>query len=552
MRDALTIPAGSTLEYDVCVVGAGFAGITMALELGDAGLRVGLLESGGKAREADTQDLYRGVVTSENHAALEAFRQRQVGGTSTVWGGRCARFDEIDFEPRGCRGGVGWPFSSRDLDPYYERAYAWCELGRYGATTDELLPRSSDMIPGLRSEVVRTDRPWLFSLPTNFARRYGRRLEENPNVDLVIHANALSVEVNDQGDEVTHIEASSLRMNHFQVRASAYVLAMGGLETTRLLLLSNRVHEGGIGNHSGLLGRFYTSHIAGSGVRLRLSKADAAQWDYARTSEGVYVRHTLRIGEDEQRRRDLLNFRANFDLGDISDPGHGSSVLSLFYLAKRFVIRKMPPEYLYSQTSSRQVPLHLKNCVKGLPSLVVFAVRMVRLRFLPRRKLPSVMLPNRQGVYELHFDAEQSPNPDSRVFLSDEVDAFGQRRLQVDWRFREEDLESAYRSIKLIGEELERTGSGRLESTEEEIKRRLRRTGVGSHHMGLTRMSLDPREGVVDPNCRVHGMSNLYLSSSSTFPTGSFANPTLTIVALAVRLADHLRARLSAARPPSS
>jgi choline dehydrogenase-like flavoprotein len=548
MRDAVTIPAGSVLEYDVCIVGAGFAGITLALELGEAGLRVGLLESGGLKREPDTQDLYRGVVTAENHASLEGFRQRRWGGTSTVWGGRCAPFDPIDFEPRPERDGVGWPFPLEELEPFYKRAYELCELGRYGIQVEDLLPRSAgELVPGLTSSVVKTDRLWLFSPPTNFGRRYGRRLERNPHVEVVIHANALSVEVNDEGDEVTHLEVSSLRMNRFQVRARAYVLAMGGLETTRLLLLSDRVHENGIGNQSDMLGRCYTSHLAGSGVRMALAEPDNAQWDYDRTVDGVYARRSLRIDEAEQRKSGLLNFRANFDLGDISDPSHGSAVLSLFYLAKRFIIRKMPPEYLFSNVGARQVPRHLINCVRGFPSLVVFAIKMLAKRVLPRRKLPSLILPNRQGIYDLHFDAEQCPNPDSRVFLSDQLDAFGQRRLQVDWRYREEDIDSACRCFQLIGRELERTGAGRLETSDEEIRERLHKTGVGSHHMGLTRMAEDPRNGVVDADCLVHGMSNLYIASSSTFPTGSFANPTLTIVALAVRLADHLR-RLSSVR----
>lgn len=543
MRDALKIPAGETLNYDVCVVGAGFAGIAVALELGESGLRVGLLEGGGEKREPATQDLYRGVVTAENYAALEGFRQRRFGGTSTVWGGRCAPFDAIDFEERERRDESGWPFSLDDLHEYYARAYSLCELGRYGIDVQELMPQrvSHEMVPGLDSQVVKTDRLWLFSPPTNFARRYRQRIEHNPNIDFVIHANVLSIEVNDEEDEVSHLVVSSLRWNRFQVRAQAFVLAMGGLETTRLLLLSDRVHEAGVGNHSGMLGRYYTSHLAGSGVRIFLTDADSAQWDYERTIDGTYARRSLRIDEYEQRQRGLLNFRANYDLGDISDPGHGSAVMSLFYLAKRFIIRKMPPEYLFSSTSPRNVPRHVMNCVKGFPTLVAFGIKILRKRIFARRKLPSLMLPNREGIYELHFDAEQSPNLDSRVFLSDDVDALGQRRLQVDWRFREEDIESAFKSIKLIGEEVERSGAGRLISTDDEIQERLRKTGVGSHHIGLTRMSTDPASGVVDPDCRVHGMTNLFVASSSTFPTGSFANPTLTIVALAVRLADHLR-----------
>jgi choline dehydrogenase-like flavoprotein len=268
-------------------------------------------------------------------------------------------------------------------------------------------------------------------------------------------------------------------------------------------------------------------------------------WGYERSVDGTYCRRTLRIDEDVQRREGLLNFRATLDVGDVSDARHGSSVLSALYLAKRFFIRRIPPEYsvtLSALTQHHQIRRHIWNCVRGLPGLVAFSGKFVFLRLLAERKLPSLVLKNKAGRYELHFDAEQTHNPKSRVFLIDERDAFGQKRLGVEWKYKESDALSAARSVELIGEEVRRTGVGVLLSPPSEIWERINKAGVGSHHIGLTRMSSDPADGVVDPDTKVHGVSNLYIASSSVFPTGSFANPTLMIVTLSLRLADHLKA----------
>jgi len=160
---------------------------------------------------------------------------------------------------------------------------------------------------------------------------------------------------------------------------------------------------------------------------------------------------------------------------------------------------------------------------------------------LSKRKLPSVVLENKSNIYTLHFDAEQSPNRDSRVMLGTEKDIFGLNRLKVDWRFTDADVKSACKSFQLIAKELQLSGAGKMEIDLESLARKIKDTGVGSHHIGTTRMSSDPSQGVVDEDCRVHGIDNLYIASSSVFPTSSYANPTLTILALALRLADHIK-----------
>jgi hypothetical protein len=285
--------------------------------------------------------------------------------------------------------------------------------------------------------------------------------------------------------------------------------------------------------------------MTGDAGEVMIPNGTAALWNYEQTHEGVYCRRALTIAPETQRREQLLNFRAIFSHPSAADPRHGSSILSAMYLIKRLLARRIPPEYSQALSSMRpleHVAAHCRNIAFDARSLVRFSMMWSRKRLLATRKLPSVALPNRSGIYTLHFDAEQRPNPESRATLCDARDAFGIPRLRVDWRFTSEDVSSVVRSCRLIGDELARTGTGRLLFDPNEAAEQIaRNAAVGSHHIGTTRMAASPREGVVDADCRVHGVRNLFISSSAVFPTSGYANPTLTIVALAVRLADHLK-----------
>jgi choline dehydrogenase-like flavoprotein len=323
------------------------------------------------------------------------------------------------------------------------------------------------------------------------------------------------------------------------VRARAFVLAAGGLETTRLLLLADDVHRGGIGNGRDLVGRFYLSHLSGDVGEVELRpRGGQVVWGYQTTVDGVYCRRRLGIDQTRQQADRLLNFAAILDRPLPDDPSHGDGLLSAIFLAKLVRGRE-------SRASRREVAAHLANVLTDAGSVARSSAVWVRRRLLAARRLPSV-LPNQTGNrYTLHFDAEQAPNPDSRVLLGDQLDPFGLRRLRVDWRFSEADVDSVVRSTQTIEAALRQAGIGRLLLDLKDRRDRVRElASVGSHHLGTTRMADDPARGVVDATCRVHGMGNLWIASSSVFATSSYARPTLTIVALAIRLADHLKRSL--------
>jgi choline dehydrogenase-like flavoprotein len=546
--DARNFPAGKTIQCDVCVVGCGAAGMTLALEFAKANRETVVLEGGGKSWEKATQSLYEGEVSNPHiHGPIHRHRQRRLGGTTTVWGGRCIPYDDIDFEARSYVPYSGWPMKKRDLDSQYARAHDYLKIGDYTYTVhDALSGAPPDLIPGFRSPFVRTDVLERYSLPLDFGREYAGQIRKRRNVKLCLHANCINIAVAPEGYRISYLEAASLNKNVFRIEARNFVLAAGGLETTRLLLASNDIHRNGIGNHSDLLGRFYMSHLSGAVSAVKLS-GDPKHIisDYERTPDGIYCRRRFWITEEGQRCHRLMNTYAFLHRPEISDPSHGSAILSAMFLAKHLQAYKIPIGYREGRMPERQlydmIYRHAANVCLDLPGLFAFGIQWTRQRLLSRRKLPSFIFRSSTNVYPLHYHAEQSPDPQSRVLLSRNRDVLGVPRLYVDWHFSDLDVNSIKTFHRLLRKEFQRTGAGELIYNEDTIDDEIRSCcDAGGHHIGTTRMSSDPRQGVVDENCRVHGINNLYVASSSVFPTSSQANPTLTIVAIAIRVADYV------------
>ena len=549
IMDTRQLAAGDALQCDICIVGSGAAGLTLAHELRDSGRDVIVLEAGGEKFRSDAQDPYKGEVTNPaHHGPLHEYRQRRLGGTTAVWGGRCAPFTEIDFERRAHVPHSGWPLSKAQLDPFYKRANVYCQCGEYVYDASQALPRSGEWIPGFRSDDVDASGIWRFSPPTHFGKVYREELAASSNIRILLHANCLRLSCAQNASAVESVEAASVPSRTFRVRAKRVVLACGGLEVARLLLTSNQVHPNGIGNDYGLVGRFYISHMTGDAGEVEIASDHAALWSYEQTRDRVYCRRSLTISAAAQRRDRLLNFRAILTHPPVADPRHGSGVLSAMYLMKRALARRIPPEYsraLSGMRSLEHVAMHCRNIGTDAVSLTRFSLLWTRKRVLASRKLPSVVIPNHSGIYTLHFDAEQSPNPESRVSLCATRDSFGIPRMRVDWRFTANDVCSIARSCRLIGDVLARTKTGRLLFDPDEAAEHVAEgAAVGSHHIGTARMGSSPNVGVVNADCRVYGMDNLFISSA-VFPTSGFANPTLTIVALAVRMAYHLNSTSS-------
>ena len=551
--DADTIPRGSRMQADVCVVGSGAAGIPLALTLADKGLSVVLLESGYAREHERTQALYAGEVADERlHSPVDRYRQRRFGGSTPIWGGRCVPFDPIDFERRSYVPNSGWPISYADLAPHYALANEWAEAGRFVYDADELFgPGELPMFRGFSSELVCTNSLERFSCPTNFATRYLKRLRVAPRLSLVLGANCTTIRLAQPGHQVEHLEVATLSGNRFEVAAGAHVLAAGGLETARLLLASRDVAPNGIGNEHDVVGRYYQCHIAGS-VGLLTVNGDThrVRHGYEISPDGIYCRRRLSVAAAEQRRSQLTNMVARLHFSRITDPDHRNGVLSTLFMARRLISYEYGKRLNDGNAPTFATYLrHVRNILTDPLDTAAFFTHWLARRTFAERKFPSVILRNRTNRFSLEMHSEQIPEPSSRVSLADSRDELGMPRLKVDWRYAAADVDSVRRTLDLFAAEFERCGVARFVYDRERLEEDLMRFGAfGGHHIGTTRMGDDVRTSVVNAECRVHSVDNLYVAGSAAFPTSSQANPTLTIIALALRLADHLAAQ-RAARP---
>lgn len=549
IANANSIPNGACLQSDVCVIGAGPAGIALTLDLSERGFSVLLLESGYMAEDKPSQSLYDGEVADEQlHSPPDKYRQRRFGGSTAIWGGRCMPFDPIDFEMRSHIPHSGWPLSYDDLRPFYPRANALAEAGHFSYTAEEALGQQAlPLISGFHSARVLTNGIERFSCPTDFGIRYARQLQLAPNVKVLLGANCTGIRLRADGHCVRSVEVSTLTGNRFSASSRVTVLAVGGLETARLLLASNDVAPAGIGNFHDVVGRYYMCHIAGNVGQLTVSGlTQNVRHGYEVTPDGVYCRRRLTVSADEQRRLGLSNTVARLHFPRITDPAHRNGVLSGLFLARKLI------SYEYGKRlndGSTQMPSsyarHLFNVLTDPMDTSAFLVHWLSRRSLADRKFPSVILRNRTNRFSLEMHGEQIPQAQSRVTLSSKVDALGMPKLRVDWRYSPADIDSMRRTLDVLAQEFAQSGVAQFVYDPETLEQDLIRFGAyGGHHIGTARMGADIRTSVVNAECQVHSVANLFIAGSAVFPTSSQANPTLTLVALSLRLGKTLEQRL--------
>ncbi len=523
--------------------------MVLALELARAGHDVLLVESGRHAPDNAIQSLGDAVIgVGQAHVAMSLATRRQVGGASNTWGGRCVPFDPVDFDARDFVTAVRWPVTYSEMAGYFQRASDWFLTGRALFNT-HFIPevRRKTIVPGLPDGDMRSSDLERWSLPTNFRTEYSTQLASTPGLRVETELTCVEILTDSGGRMVTGLRCRRLNGTEEVLTARHFIVACGGLESTRLLLASRSAAPGGLGNHSGLLGRFYMGHVSGKICHVVFdTPPKQTAYEYERDSDGVYLRHRLSLAREAQHRERLPNIVAWLVNPDLADPQHGSGILSFAYLAlssptfgKRFVsegIRRVAVG-----TGPRVVWPHVYNMARDFPATAMFIPTFAHRRFCKRRKAPGFFVRSRTNRYVLHYYGEHMPNPDSRVVLDDTVDALGMPRLRINLRYKDSDFDGVVRAHALWDRYLRDHRCGRLEYQDGDPRENARAgQGGGYHQAGTTRMSAEATEGVVDPNLRVHGLDNLYVASSSTFVTSSQANSTFMIVAFALRLADHL------------
>jgi choline dehydrogenase-like flavoprotein len=367
-----------------------------------------------------------------------------------------------------------------------------------------------------------------------------------PQLSVFYGGTCVQVETSEDGNVATGIRIKDDAGRESRLNASRIVIAAGGIETPRLLLASTTARSCGIGNETDNVGRFYMTHLGGSiGDAVFADPNSHSMLDYRLSSDGIYCRRLLKLSERSLRRSNSVNvvFRAAHP--DVWDPAHGKAVLSAMFMAKRLIApeyrTKLDQKYGAGSSASRFWTRHAWNIVSDVPALFRFSADWARRRIFASRKLPSVFLESATSVYPFEYDAEHLPCFDSRISIGTERDRFGMPRVRIDWKVSQSNFEGLVSGCIAFKRALAAAGIAKVQADDSEIGERVRRSDpVGGHHIGTVRMGADRSQSVVNSQGEVWRTKNLFIAGSAVFPTSSFANPTLTAVALAFRQADFI------------
>ncbi|AGB26657.1 choline dehydrogenase-like flavoprotein (plasmid) [Mycobacterium sp. JS623] len=552
------ISTDARLQTGVVVIGAGPAGIVAALEAVARGQDVILVETGNTKPTNENQQLSSANIKDVDvHAPVELTVSRQIGGTSSIWGGRCVPYDPIDFVDRPIAPDSSWPLRFEDVQPYYQRASDWSRSGRAVFNSAEISHLPAQMIPGLVDCGVTTSSLERWSLPTNFGEVYLEQLRSSANLRLVTDATCVQINLNEAQDRAESIECRTVGGSAFTINASDVIVAAGGLETTRLLMCSPGRYGKSLGDHSGHLGHWYMAHLEGVVADLVLATpAKATVYGYERDVDGTYVRRRFAFTEVYQLEHSLPNIAGWISNPELADASHGNAELSMTYLslisplggflaspAQRLSLTGTKvPGTPYGMTHKSSVFAHIRNIVRHPLTTAAFCINFGAKRVLSRgRKPPGFFAYSPINRYPFQYHAEHLPHYQSCVSLSADTDALGMRKLVVDIVFHDADIQGVIDAHRHWDAYLRASGVGMLEYRSDDTGAAIReRSGGGFHQVGTTRMAKDPADGVVDENLAVHGVPNVHIVSSSVFVTSGQANSTFLVVALAVRLIEHL------------
>jgi choline dehydrogenase-like flavoprotein len=494
--DGRTLPSGTVIETDIAIIGAGAAGITLARELRDSGRTITLIESGSLELEADTQALYEGESGAVEYPLAES-RLRYFGGTTNHWGGWCRPLLPIDFDGRDPLGIPAWPLTRAELEPYYRRAQPVCQLGAFDFDDPGPWEARTGLAPIELPGDDLVTRFFIYSPPTRFGEVYRDDVAKAANVRTYLNSNVVEILPNAEANRIERLKVATLGGNGFEIRPKLCILAVGGIENARLLLASNSVQAAGLGNGNDLVGRYFMEHVTAPGDVAAIALADETRVPY-------YYVHTPEV--DQASMRAIL----------------------------------MPSDAYLKRSNGLSISLSLYEAHKPGAEPKADAKQLE----------PAVvaMLKSLGGdaektgmIYGVACALEPVPSAENRVTLTRDRDALGLPKLRLTWRPTRTERDALTNNLGTLARAFGAWGGAvkllvpeGTDWVDDEI-------GWGNHHMGTTRMAADPKQGVVDAHGRVHGIGNLLIAGSSVFPSCGAVNPTYTIVALAIRMADHIK-----------
>jgi choline dehydrogenase-like flavoprotein len=503
------------------VIGGGVAGILLASRLGQSGRKIHLLEAGGLELEERSQRLYRTEIAGEPHSGVEEGRFRTFGGSSTRWGGQLLPFTEDVLHPDSRLDMPVWPIELAELEPYYLEAQKVMGVST-SPFSDELLKEFRCELP-FQSSRVRLR----FSKCAPFVRRnlsmtLGKDCLASRTVTVFTHANALSIDVNENGEVVLGVTATNYGGVRYRFFANEFVICTGTIEASRLLLASTAVCPQGVGNCRGHVGRYFHDHVEVRAAEIALEdRARVIQAFAPYVRDGTSYRAKLEATAELRIERNLLSVSAQFAIEEPSGSGPELMRRVLRGVQRGRLNRELRRDILAMPAASREI-INL-----------AIAAKLRNRRFV-----------SRVAGLVLDIDVEQRPDCASRIRLSEDRDALGMPKAILDWRISSDERESIRCYVQELDLLFRKYHLANIRWTEQAQgdgdywKFANRRDTF--HMMGGTRMGVDPSTSVVDSSLKVHGVKNLSVVSCSVFPSGGSSNPTFTMMALALRLADRL------------
>lgn len=509
------------IEADVCIIGSGAAGIAAAREFLNTPAKVLVVESGNEVFNREIQELYNCRLDDCVYSGALYGRFRTLGGSTTRWGGQALPLTPIDFEKRDWVQYSGWPISYEEVNQFIPRALALMRVDQLNFTTD--IFNLVKLAPPSFNKDVLDYHVSKWSPSPDFKKAYVPELRSSKNITILTNANLTRIDLDAGHAKAERILLSTLEHKTAEVRAKHFLLCTGGIENARILLSNNHQLPAGIGNHHDLVGRFLQDHPSAMiGVLENCNRPAIHKLFNIHYRKGLKYSVRFSLNRKSQQQHKTLNATGGLFFSYRSD--HAIQILS----NTKWMLKS-------KSFSGRHVRQLLKLSYR-FPDLLVPAYYYL---FHSRSVKPRT-------VFEINMMTEQEPSPDSRVYLDTEKDRLGIPKAVIRWRLTDLSWHTTTTFSKLVKEQFQQAGLGeiRLHGWLDSKDGWTKRLNDLNHHIGTTRMGHSPQTGVVDTNCKVHGLQNLWIAGSSVFPTGGHSNPTLTLLALTYRTIDKMKAEL--------